>query len=94
MTLDFLLETLATLVGVVSSVAMFPQVYRIFKRKSAKDISISTYSFLFVAGIVWVFYGVNIQSSPLIITNLIGSLNLLGIVIGWFFYGKESKKSV
>jgi len=85
---DVLLETLATLVGIVASVAMFPQVYRIFKRKSAKDISILTYSFLFAAGIIWVLYGINIQSFPLIITNLVGSLNLLGVVVGWFLYGR------
>ena len=50
--IDLLLETLATFVGIVGSVAMLPQIYRLFKRKSAKDISISTYSFLFVAGIL------------------------------------------
>jgi MtN3 and saliva related transmembrane protein len=93
MTLDSVLETSATLVGIFSSFAMFPQVYRIFKRKSAKDLSILTYTFLFAAGIVWVLYGVNIQSSPLIITNFLGVLNLLGILIGWFLYGKESAES-
>jgi len=88
MVADFFLESLATFVGIVGSVAMLPQVYRIFKRKSAKDISILTYSFLFVAGIIWVLYGVNIQSSPLIITNFVGSASLLGIIIGWFLYGR------
>lgn len=88
MSVDFFLETLATFVGIVGSVAMLPQVYRIFRRKSAKDISILTYSFLFVAGIIWALYGVNIQSFPLIITNLVGSLNLLGIIAGWFLYGR------
>ena len=88
MILDVLLETLATVVGIVGSIAMLPQVYRIFKRKSAKDISIFTYSFLFVAGIIWVLYGLNIQSFPLVITNLIGSLSILGVVVGWFLYGR------
>ena len=87
--IDLLLETLATFVGIVGSVAMLPQIYRLFKRKSAKDISISTYSFLFVAGIIWVLYGINIQSLPLIVTNFVGSITLLGIVLGWFFYGRE-----
>jgi MtN3 and saliva related transmembrane protein len=91
--LDSLLETLATFVGVVGSIAMLPQVYRIFKRKSAKDISVLTYSFLFVAGAIWVLYGVNIQSFPLIITNLIGSLCLVGILVGWFLYGRDSSES-
>ena len=88
MVADVLLETLATLVGIVASGAMLPQAYRIFKRKSAKDISIITYSFLFVAGIVWVLYGLDIQRFPLIITNLMGSLSILGIMVGWFLYGR------
>jgi len=67
---------------------MFPQVYKIFKRKSAKDISILTYSFLLAAGIIWVLYGLEIQSYPIVITQSIGNLNLVGIVVGWFLYGR------
>ena len=86
--LDFLLESLATITGVVSSFAMLPQIYRIFKRKSAKDISIWTYMYMFIAGIIWILYGLNIQSYPIWVTNLIGSLTMIGIIIGWFFYGR------
>ena len=50
MVLDFVLETLATITGVVSSFAMLPQIYRIFRRKSAKGISIWTYLYMLVAG--------------------------------------------
>ena len=89
MILDIILETLATVVGIISSIAMLPQVYKIFKRKSAKDISITTFSFLFIAGAIWVIYGINIQSFPIIITNLIGSLIIFGVIIGWFLYGRS-----
>jgi MtN3 and saliva related transmembrane protein len=82
------LESLATITGVVSSFAMLPQIYRIFKRKSAKDISIWTYAYMFITGIIWVLYGLNIQSNPIWVTNLIGSLALVGIIMGWFLYGR------
>ena len=88
MIFDFILESLATITGVVSSFAMLPQIYRIFKRKSAKDISIWTYAYMFITGIIWVLYGLNIRSNPIWVTNLIGSLALVGIIIGWFLYGK------
>jgi len=61
MVLDVVLESLATITGVVGSFAMIPQVYRIFKRKSAKDISIWTYLYMLVAGVIWVLYGFNIE---------------------------------
>jgi MtN3 and saliva related transmembrane protein len=88
MVLDLLLEALATITGVVSSFAMLPQIYRIFKRKSAKDISIWTYLYMFAAGVIWILYGFNIQSFPIWFTNLIGSLTMLGIVVGWYLYGR------
>ena len=86
--LDIILESLATITGVVSSFAMLPQIYRIFKRKSAKDISIWTYSYMLATGIIWVLYGINIQSFPIWVSNLIGSLAMLGVIAGWFLYGR------
>jgi MtN3 and saliva related transmembrane protein len=88
MMLDLVLETLATITGVVGSFAIIPQVYRIFRRKSAMDLSISTYLVFFIAGVIWLLYGLNIQSIPIIITNLVGSLTLIGIIVGWILYGR------
>ena len=89
MAFDIILESLATVMGVVGSFAMIPQVYRIFKRKSAKDISIWTYAYMLAAGIVWVLYGFNIDSFPIVTSNLIGSIVLVGVVIGLIIYGRE-----
>jgi MtN3 and saliva related transmembrane protein len=88
MVLDVVLETLATITGVVSSFAMFPQIYRIFKRKSAKDISIWTYLYMLVAGVIWILYCLNIQSFPIWVSNIIGSLTMIGVIVGWFLYGR------
>jgi len=83
-----ILESLATITGVVSSFAMLPQIYRIFKRKSAKDISIWTYAYMFATGVIWVLYGINIQSFPIWVSNLIGSFAMMGVITGWFLYGR------
>ena len=88
MVLDFVLESLAIGSGIVGNFAMLPQIYRIFRRKSAKDISIWTYLYMLMAGIIWVLYGLNIQSYPIWVTNLIGSFTLIGIIVGWFLYGR------
>jgi len=88
MILDIVLETLATITGVLNSFAMLPQIYRIFKRKSAKDISIWTYLYMLVAGVIWILYGLNIQSFPIWFSQLIGSLTMMGVIIGWVLYGR------
>jgi len=83
-----ILSILATVSGIAGTFAFIPQVYKIFKRKSAKDISIASYLFLLITGIIWVLYGLEIQSFPLVITNLLGSLLLVFIIVGWFLYGR------
>jgi MtN3 and saliva related transmembrane protein len=83
-----LLSILATISGIAASFAMLPQTYRIFKRKSAKDISILTYSLLILISIIWILYGIEIQNFPVIISNGVGIFFLLSIMIGWFLYGR------
>ena len=46
-----LLATLATIFGVVNGIANLPQIHKIYKRKSAKDISVITYLILVVGSI-------------------------------------------
>ena len=88
MVTSIVLETLAVITGVVSSFAMIPQVYRIFRRKSAKDLSIWTYAYMLAAGAIWVLYGLDIQNFPIVISNLIGTLAMIAVVVGWFLYGR------
>ena len=83
-----ILSILAAVLGALSSAAMFPQVYKIFKRKSAKDISFFSYAFLFITGIIWLFYGLEIQDIPILISQLVGSIALVFVLIGWFLYGR------
>jgi len=83
-----ILSMLAAFFGVMSSAAMFPQVYKIFKRRSAKDISFFSYAFLFITGIIWILYGLEIQDIPILISQLVGSVALVFILIGWFLYGR------
>jgi len=84
-----ILSVLAAVFGTVSGLANFPQAYKIFKRKSAKDISILTYSFLFSGALVWILYGIEIANFPILITNVFGAVNIGLVIIGWFLYGRE-----
>ena len=84
-----ILSTLAAVSGSIGAFAMFPQAYRIFKRRSAHDISIVSYAFLLATGIIWVLYELEIQSYPLVINQSIGNVAGALIVIGWFLYGRH-----
>jgi len=84
-----LLSILATIFGTFGGLANLPQIYRIFKRKSAKDISIITYLIIFVSCIIWILYGIEIRNSVIIITNILGTTTVALVIIGWFLYGRN-----
>lgn len=82
------LSVLATIFGSAMALANFPQAFKIFRRKSAKDISLLTYITLLVGAIVWVLYGIELKSFPLIFSNALGIAGVVFIIVGWFLYGK------
>ncbi len=84
-----ILAIIATLFGTISGIANLPQALRIFRRKSAGDISILTYSILLAGALVWILYGIEIWNFPIIITNVFGAVNIGLVVLGWFLYGRE-----
>jgi MtN3 and saliva related transmembrane protein len=66
------LATVALLIGVTGALRILPQVLKIFRRKSAKDISVLTYIFLMTSALVWTMYGFELDSSLMVvITNSI-----------------------
>ncbi len=86
-----LLATLATIFGTLIGIANFPQVIKIFKRKSAKDISILSVLIFFTGAIIWILYGIELKNLPILITNSLAFISLLFVIVGWFLYGREIK---
>ena len=84
-----LLSILALTFGTLGGIANAPQWYKIFKRKSAKDISIITYTILLIGAVIWIFYGIEINDFPIIISNALGAVNIGMVVLGCFLYGRE-----
>ena len=84
------LAILVTIFGTLAALGFIPQAYNIFQRKSAQDISILTFSFLFINNLFFVLYGFELKSLPIIITNIISAINVGIIIFGWLLYGKKS----
>ncbi|MBX3300669.1 MAG: SemiSWEET family sugar transporter [Nitrospira sp.] len=62
---------LGLLAGTLTTIAFLPQVIRIWRNKSAKDLSI-TMLVTFTTGVFcWLVYGVMIDSLPVIIANAV-----------------------
>lgn len=73
-----------TILGVCMSLGYFPQAYKIYKLKSAKEISLINYSVLSFGNFVWFLYGVLTSDMVLIVSfavAVVGSWTILGLVI-------------
>ncbi|MES2544269.1 MAG: SemiSWEET transporter [Bacteroidota bacterium] len=65
----------------LTTIANFPQTYKIIKTKSTKDISFTTYTFLTIGCSLWVIYGILNNDIPLIIANAISTTICVIILI-------------
>ncbi len=57
--------------GALTTISLLPQVLKIWKSKSAKDISFGMYSILCTGLLLWIFYGFFIDSLPVVTTNIL-----------------------
>ena len=78
--------TLATMIGFAASfcttAAFLPQVWRTWRSKSTKDISLPTYLAYSVGLALWLIYGLMVRDAPLIVSNAITfvlALTILGL---------------
>ncbi len=66
--------------AIFTTASFLPQVLKVWRTRSAKDVSLVMY-LLFLAGVaLWLTYGILIESWPVILSNLI-TLILAGAVL-------------
>ena len=67
--------------GTLTTISLVPQVIKIWKTKSARDVSLGMFLIFSVGISLWVAYGLSINSMPVIIANSISLL--LGFIVLW-----------
>lgn len=87
-----LLAGIATVTGIFLGLGSLPQAIKIFQTKSARDIAPASYIIMVVGSSIWILYGLELQSFPIVIPNVLGVLLGTVILTGWFLYGKPPKK--
>jgi len=76
-----------TIGGVLSVGAFLPQAWRIFRRRSAADISLAMYLAIIVSTWLWMFYAYVHGSVELFVTNLVISVIAILIAMLRIRYG-------
>jgi len=73
-------DLIGALAGALTTLAFIPQVWRIWKTRSARDLSLPMYV-IFTSGVaLWFLYGLSLGALPIIASNGI-TLLLAGTVL-------------
>src|SRR5579859_975789 len=79
--MDALIDSIGVVAGLLTTTAFIPQVWKIYRTKSGKDISGRMIS-LFTTGLVlWLIYGIILRSLPLILSNAVTLVLSLAIIV-------------
>ena len=78
--LDFSYEIIGLVAATLTTSAFIPQVYKIYKEKSAVGISLTMYLIFFVGLSLWLLYGYLVGSISIVIANGV-TLILAAIII-------------
>lgn len=81
----YIIGIMATL---LTAFGFIPQIIKIYKSKSVKDVSIGTL-FQFSFGVIlWILYGTHINDRIIIIANVITLMTLIVAIVLYYHYNK------
>jgi MtN3 and saliva related transmembrane protein len=85
-------ELIGLLAGFCTTLSLVPQLHRMWKAKSAHDISLAMF-FVFGLGVVlWLLYGIGIRSVAVVTTNSVSLVLVVVIYSLAVHYEHESVK--
>jgi MtN3 and saliva related transmembrane protein len=80
-------QYLGFVAGIFTTFCYIPQLMRVFRLKSAREIS-ALYTILILSGTgIWLIYGITINNPPLIVWNAIAFVFLTLLLTAKFLYG-------
>jgi len=74
--------------AILTMFAFIPQIAKVLKTKSAKDVSPTTLIQLSLGVSLWIAYGLHLEDAIIIIANSITLFSLIILLILYFFYGR------
>ncbi len=75
------LESLGMLAGILTTTSFLPQVVQLARTRSVADVSTLMYSIYCSGLLLWVVYGIYLESMPILLSNSITLLLALAILI-------------
>jgi len=73
-------DALGLAAGVLTTLAFVPQVIRVWRTRSARDLSLASFAIFTVGVALWLAYGIAIGALPVIVANAV-TLVLAGAIL-------------
>jgi MtN3 and saliva related transmembrane protein len=83
-------ETIGLIAAVCTTFAFIPQVLKVWKTKQTMDLSLRMYSIMFIGILLWLVYGILIDSLSIILANVVTAI-LAGTILVFIIQGKDTK---
>lgn len=75
--------------AILTMFSFIPQVMKVIRHKSAKDVSIITIMQLSLGVLLWIIYGIHLKDSIIIMANAVTLLTLVVLIALYFKYGRK-----
>ncbi len=83
-------DWLGYIAGAVVALSLIPQIIRVFVLRSAREISLIFNSLMLVGNLIWLAYGVYLNSIPLILWNSTGVVLMGTLLFAKLKYGRDT----
>ncbi|MGY8946263.1 MAG: SemiSWEET transporter [Flavobacteriales bacterium] len=87
--MSFNIELIGFIAAILTTVAFVPQVYKVYQTKSVSGMSLTMYLIFFCGVLLWLVYGLIINSLPMIIGNTI-TVVLTSIILYFLLKSKRT----
>ncbi|MFY9243371.1 MAG: SemiSWEET transporter [Polaribacter sp.] len=74
-------EIIGFLAAILTTVSFFPQVIKIYRTRETKSISLTMYIVLTFGILLWLIYGLHLESMPMILANALTLFFLFYILL-------------
>jgi MtN3 and saliva related transmembrane protein len=88
-------EILGLAAGLFTTVSIIPQIIKVFKLRSAREISLLFNIMFLLGGMLWLSYGIIDKLLPVIVWNSLATVLVVALLVGKLKYGKgEGTKKI
>ena len=83
-----LAEYLGFIAGALVTCSLIPQLIRVFRLRSAREISLLFTTLLLLGILTWLAYGISLRLAPVILWNAAGAILVATLLYAKLRYGK------